>query len=713
LSENSFHDKLAALGQKFGALQRCTETQPDEVHTRIPEVIADLHTSLEELDRLVATRTEVEPVDDGVAVTPRQHVLRCGRMLRFRSMAQRGPVLVRIMGTARRCRWVNRAWLDFTGRSFRATLGEGWLEDVHPDDRAQCVRLFHETLNARRLDRMEYRLRQSNGQYGWVLEIATPRRSARGKPEIYLGTALDITTHKHAELTLLLQNAVTRVLSEARDLESAARPLLGVLCSHLGFELGELWHPRPDGTLRCDQVWGVPELDIRALQAAAPTRQWTGTTWQHASMLWIDDLEGHGQQELDLELARLGPRTLVRLPIRVRGETRLLLRLLSVHAWPADPEVQHLLRVVALLVARFLEHVLGEERLRISETRKDAILEAVLDAVITLDEEDRIVEFNAAAQTLFGFPRQVALGREFPQLVVPAHLRAPCAAAIRACRQEGRAAGRFETRARCADGGEIPVSFSLASVRVAESTLVTLYVTDLTAPQQAEEHRLAYQERLRSLMADLLLAEERERRQLAEDLHDGLSQTIALTRMKVVTLRDSLGASAELDEIVDLLEQTNRSARSIGFELSPPVLHDLGLGPALSWLIENIQARYGIAIRIEDEGGPEPSEELTRVILFRSVRELLINAAKHARARQVVLRLVRQGSALELTVTDDGIGMDPGQATAKGSGLMSISERLLHVGGNMQIESAPGCGSSIRLHTPLNGRSPLNPPHKD
>ena len=97
-----------------------------------------------------------------------------------------------------------------------------------------------------------------------------------------------------------------------------------------------------------------------------------------------------------------------------------------------------------------------------------------------------------------------------------------------------------------------------------------------------------------------------------------------------------------LDEIEELIEQANRAARSISFELSPPVLHDLGLEPAVQWLVENIQARYGIEIVLEDDGQPKPADEKTRVILFRSIRELLINAAKHAGARRVHVRLERE-----------------------------------------------------------------------
>ena len=218
----------------------------------------------------------------------------------------------------------------------------------------------------------------------------------------------------------------------------------------------------------------------------------------------------------------------------------------------------------------------------------------------------------------------------------------------------------------------------------------------------------AQQERWRALAADLLLAEERERRSLAVDLHDGLSQTIALVRMKLAVLRRSTDAalSRSLDEIERLIDQANQSARSITFELSPPVLHDLGLEPAVQWLIENIRVRYGLEIVLEDDGQPKPADEKTRVILFRSIRELLINAAKHAGARRVHVRLEREEDRLNAAVEDDGVGMEPEAAAVKGTGLFSIRERLSHMGGSMHIESAPGRGTKVRLCAPLvNGNS--------
>lgn len=212
-----------------------------------------------------------------------------------------------------------------------------------------------------------------------------------------------------------------------------------------------------------------------------------------------------------------------------------------------------------------------------------------------------------------------------------------------------------------------------------------------------------YQTRLRSLLAELLMVEESERQRLAVDLHDGLSQTIALTQIKLTALRQSLDGklSEACDEIGQLIQEADRATRSISSELSPLVLHDLGLEPAVQWLVESIRSRYGIEIALEDDGEPKSADEQTRVILFRSIRELLINAAKHAGAQRVHVRLQRVEGQLSALVEDDGVGMEPWAAVAQGSGLFSIQERLAHVGGRMRIRSTPGQGTKISLFAPL------------
>jgi PAS domain S-box-containing protein len=712
-----FQHKLGELRQQISTLQQLSHRDPGQTRELLPGTRAFLQRALQELQTLAAELPERADTLPGVParVDGKRSKDAPGRGLRFRAMAERGPVLVRIIGTEARCRWANRSWLEFTGRSMEQLHGEGWLDAVHPEDRDRCARICHEAFGSSRLFPAEYRLQRKNGEYGWVLEIGIPRFTSRGSVGGYLGTAIEITEHKQAETHLALQYAVARVLSEAETLEEAVAPILQMLCESLGWDVGELWIvDTSEGRPHCAQLWASPSVDVSGLQDGLRTRVFppsAGTPWQSGQSLWIADITLDETLAREPEAQRVGLRGMFRLPVTVHGEVCAILRVFSRRVRePGDAEVEFM-SAVGIQIGQYLERQRSIERIRESEARKAAILEASLDAVITIDDQGRVVEFNSAAETIFGYRRENALGCQLLELIVPPRLREQALVGFtryKATRSHGLLGKRFEAFAMKSDGSELPVEVAIAPIGNGDQPMLTIYLCDATLRRKAELEVKVYQERLRSLMAELLLAEEHERRRLSVDLHDGLSQTIALTRIKLAALRLSLAGKlgSSLDEIDGLVDQANQAARSISFELSPPVLHDLGLKPALQWLAENIQARYGIDVVLEDDGQPKPADEKTRVILFRSIRELLINAAKHAGARLVHVYLKREHDLVDAAIEDDGIGMELDAEAVKGSGLFIIRERLSHVGGSMRIESVPGKGTKIRLCAPLiNGGS--------
>jgi PAS domain S-box-containing protein len=223
------------------------------------------------------------------------------------------------------------------------------------------------------------------------------------------------------------------------------------------------------------------------------------------------------------------------------------------------------------------------------------------------------------------------------------------------------------------------------------------------ALEELEERRRSQVE---SMTAELLLAEERERRSLAVDLHDGLNQIVTLARMKLAALRGQLEGPAQeaVQEVEALVEQANRSARSLTFQLSPPILHDLGFEAALQWLAEEIEETHGLCVELTEHGAPAALGEDLRVLLFRAVRELLINVAKHAEASRVTVHTDVLDDEIRIRVEDDGAAFDPASVDATRSmGLSSIRERLTNLGGSMRIESKPGSGTCITVVAPLAG----------
>jgi two-component system, chemotaxis family, CheB/CheR fusion protein len=252
---------------------------------------------------------------------------------------------------------------------------------------------------------------------------------------------------------------------------------------------------------------------------------------------------------------------------------------------------------------------------------------------------------------------------------------------------------------------------------------VTITFADITESRRnaetLEQRVLERTAQLRALTVELSLAEERERRALAQDLHDDLGQVLAAARIKLTTLT-KLEHVAEIKkrliEVDRLLNQAHNSVRSLTFQLSPPVLFELGLVPALEWLADEMRRLYDLQIKVLDDGLKKKLDTSVSTILFRAVRELLINVAKHAKVSRAKITIQRKAKQIVIQVMDEGIGLkQPSLAkfakksTAQGFGLLSVRERLSYIGGEMRIESVPGDGTMVTLIAPLavNIRTPV------
>ncbi|MCP5297826.1 MAG: PAS domain-containing protein [Zoogloeaceae bacterium] len=220
---------------------------------------------------------------------------------------------------------------------------------------------------------------------------------------------------------------------------------------------------------------------------------------------------------------------------------------------------------------------------------------------------------------------------------------------------------------------------------------------------------------LSTLATELATAEERERRKLAQDLHDDLSQVLSIIKLKL-TLLDHQERRGNLRDVLKdihaLTDQANHSVRSLAVRLSPPALHALGLVPALDWLAEEVERLYGLTVHFHDDGASKPIREPARTIVFRAVGELLANVAKHAGAQSadVTCCLIRE-DRLVVAVSDPGCGFEceeilTSQTGASGLGLLGIRERLARIGGEVNIDSMPGEGTTITLSIPLDPALP-------
>jgi len=232
---------------------------------------------------------------------------------------------------------------------------------------------------------------------------------------------------------------------------------------------------------------------------------------------------------------------------------------------------------------------------------------------------------------------------------------------------------------------------------------------DITKRKEAEEKIRVYQRQLRSLASRLSLTEERERRRIATELHDNIGQTLAISKIKLGTLKKLVENTTFVDaveEIRDLIEQAIKYTRSLTFELSPPILYELGFESAVEWLLEHLQKTHRFSIKFEDDHNLKPLSEDMQVVLFQVVRELLMNVVKHAQASEVRVAIARAENYIRIEVEDNGVGFDSSDIALQqhknhGFGIFSVRERLAYLGANFEIHSQPGCGTKILLQAPL------------
>lgn len=229
----------------------------------------------------------------------------------------------------------------------------------------------------------------------------------------------------------------------------------------------------------------------------------------------------------------------------------------------------------------------------------------------------------------------------------------------------------------------------------------------ILAANERLEHEVAERTAsLRRLASEVTLTEERERRRLAADLHDHLGQGLALIKLRLQRLQGDAalgGHDRALAELVALSDQAIRYTRGLTFELSPPILYELGLGPALEWLGEDAARRHGLAVSVREPARAPLPDDL-KVMLWKSARELLHNVVKHAQASRVEIRLAARDGRMVVEVEDDGHGFDFAAARRDAGdrfGLFSIEERLRQLGGCLQVDTAPGRGTRARLEVTL------------
>jgi PAS domain S-box-containing protein len=348
--------------------------------------------------------------------------------------------------------------------------------------------------------------------------------------------------------------------------------------------------------------------------------------------------------------------------------------------------------------------------LREAEARVGAIVLSAMDPIISVDESQRIVLFNAAAEQVFGRPRAQVIGQRL-DLLIPQRFHASHHGHIERFGATGVTSRRMGSdmvlTAVRANGEEFPIEASISQHSEGDQRFFTVILRDVSARVRSEQALRQSREELKELATAAHKTREQEQSRIARELHDELGQSLTALKMLVASLREANVASddpaaGKLEKMEALLDRTVGSARRIASDLRPLMLDDLGLVPAVEWLAEDFTQRHGIACDLKLDDPELRLDDIHETAVFRIVQESLTNVAKHSRAKRVEVNFSRADSRLTVSVLDDGVGFAPGAPrNPKSRGLLGMKERAYLLGGEISVDSAPGRGTKVEVRLPL------------
>ncbi len=344
----------------------------------------------------------------------------------------------------------------------------------------------------------------------------------------------------------------------------------------------------------------------------------------------------------------------------------------------------------------------GKQALEGADARLAGLLDSAMDAIITVDSDQNVILYNKAAERIFGWPTRDMLGQPLTRLIPVRHQGAH-GGQVKRFGQTGTTSRRMGDgtvlNGRRSNGEEFPLEASISQLDTAHGKLYTVILRDVTERVRASEELSAFASAAHAIR-------ESEKTRIARELHDELAQSLTAIKMDATWIReamppDSDAVRAKLDDMLGLLDTTVAATRRIASDLRPLLLDDLGLGPAIQWLTHNFSQRHGVPCKLSLDEEVELGEPYATAV-FRIVQESLVNVAKHSGASQVEVRIARTATAVVLEVNDNGAGFSPDAPRKAGSlGLMGLRERARLLQGTVDIDTAPGRGTQIRVSIPV------------
>jgi PAS domain S-box-containing protein len=499
-----------------------------------------------------------------------------------------------------------------------------------------------------------------------------------------------------------VEHAVARILAETESAVEVYEAALEAIGRRLGWKLGAVWEVDPsDGRLHCVRTWhaGARAEEFEALSEAlalGPGEGLPGRVLANGEPAWMVDAPGDANFPRADAARRSGLHAGFGFPLRSPRGVVGVMEFFSGELYEPDDRLLATMSAVGSQVGQFVARRRVEEEVRASESRLRAMLEAALDAVVTMDAEGRVLGWNHAAEAIFGYSASEAVGREMAELIVPPALRDAHRQGLARFVKTGSGVvldRRLELRGMRRDGSEFPVELTITRIALPGAPTFTGYLRDITDRVRADRE-------LRASRARLVEVADAERKRIQRNLHDGAQQRLTSVLLTLGRLR---ATAAEPDRLlvfaIDELAAGLEEIRELASGLHPAVLTERGLVAAL----EALALRTPLPVELDvalDRQVPEQVEAGAYYV----VAEALANVHKHAAASRVVVNATSDERRMVIAVVDDGVG----GADGEGKGLRGLTDRVEALGGRLTLDSPAGGGTRLRAEIPFGPPPPAS-----
>jgi len=340
---------------------------------------------------------------------------------------------------------------------------------------------------------------------------------------------------------------------------------------------------------------------------------------------------------------------------------------------------------------------------------KANLLSMVRQGAIATDLHGEVNYWNKGAEIIYGWKAEEALGKNIMDLTTLETNKEEAKQIMEMLKKGKSWSGDFDVQKK--DGTNLTVMITNSPIYDENNDLKGIIgiSTDITPRKNLENKMVEYRESLKNLTTEMMLVEEKQRKEIAANIHDHLSQSLVISKIRLSDLEKEMETPKKQKEIgivINHISEALENTRKITYDLSPPVLYELGLVEAIYWLAEKIENENQIKVNFETELTEINLSEPKLILVYRVIQEILNNAIKHSGANQIDILFTSKASGLQIVIKDKGKGfneLDLKSLRKKhtGFGLFAVKERLENLRGSFAINSAPGLGTEVKIFVPL------------